>query len=293
MFQGSFTALVTPFKDEALDVAAYSSFIEWQIEQGTHGLVPCGTTGEAITLSEEEYTQAIRITAEVAGKRVPVIAGSGTNSTKKTIHCSKLAEEAGADALLVVTPYYNKPSQEGLFAHFKAVHDATTLPIVLYDIPGRSIVEIALSTYERLSKLPRIVGVKDATNSLAKPLQIAEVCGSEFCQLSGEDATSFAHLAQGGRGCISVTSNVAPKLCAELQNAWARGEVEKAQQINLKLQPLREAIFCETSPAPAKYGTSLLGFGSYEPRLPLVAASSEAKARVESSLGELNLLPSK
>ncbi len=292
MFKGNFTALVTPFKDGALDVASFTSFVDWQIQQGVHGLVPCGTTGEAITLSDAEYEQVIRIAVERAAKAVPVIAGSGTNSTEKTIYFSKLAEKAGADALLVVTPYYNKPSQDGLFAHFKAVHDATTLPIVLYDIPGRSIVEIALDTYARLSQLPRIIGVKDATNSLAKPLQIAAVCGAEFCQLSGEDATSFAHLAQGGQGCISVTSNVAPKLCAELQNAWMKGEVEKAQQINLKLQPLREAMFCETNPAPAKYGTELLGFGSCEPRLPLVAASAKAKAQVEKSLRDLELLPS-
>jgi 4-hydroxy-tetrahydrodipicolinate synthase len=290
MFKGNLTALITPFKNNTVDEDTFARFVDWQISQGVHGLVPCGTTGESVTLSTDEFKRVIEICVKTANKRVPVVAGSGTNCTEKTISFSRIAKEAGADALLIVAPYYNNPTQDGLYAHYKAIHDATDLPILLYDIPGRSVVEIAVPTIAKLSVLPRIVGVKDATSRLHKPLQIKKHCGADFCQLSGDDATCFAHLAQGGVGCISVTSNIAPKLSAEMQNAWMKGDVKTAQRINESLQPLREALFCESSPAPAKFAAELLGFGSCEPRLPLVAASASARERVKECMSALNLL---
>jgi len=290
MFSGNYTALMTPFADGELDEKAFAQLIEWQIGEGVHGLVPCGTTGESATLSEEEYQRVIAICARVANKRVPVVAGSGTNCTQKTIKLSRLAKEAGANGLLVVTPYYNKPTQDGLYAHYKAVHDNTDLPIILYDIPGRSVVELEVQTIAKLSSLPRIVGIKDATAALHKPLQIKRHCGAKFSQLSGDDATSLAHLVQGGQGWISVISNVAPRLCSAMYNAWTKGDIEAAQRINFSLQPLRETLFCETSPAPIKYAAELMGYGSSEVRLTLVQASPGARERIKRDMKALELI---
>jgi len=290
MFRGNLTALVTPFRDNIFDEEAYTRFVEWQVREGVHGLVPCGTTGESVALSEEEFQRAIEICVSVAKGKIPVIAGSGCNTTEKTIKLSRIATKAGADGLLIVTPYYNKPTQDGLYAHYKAVHDATDLPIVLYDVPGRAVVEIGVPVMQKLSRLPRIVGVKDATQSLHKPLQIARMCGENFCQLSGDDGTSLAHLIQGGHGCISVISNIAPRMCSEMHEAWMKEDIQRAQQINLALQPLREALFCETSPSPVKYGTELLGFGSSQVRLPLVPASPSAREQVSGQMRELGLI---
>jgi 4-hydroxy-tetrahydrodipicolinate synthase len=286
---GCLTALITPFRDGKVDEKAFCDFVEWQINQGVHGLVPCGTTGESATLSEREYGHVIKMCVEVADGRVPVIAGSGSNSTDKTIHYSKIAQDAGADALLVVTPYYNKPSQEGLLAHFTAVHDATRIPIVLYDIPPRSIVPIEVSTMQALAQLPRIIGVKDATSDLAKPLRISKACGADFWQLSGDDATSLAFNIQGGRGCISVTSNIAPRLCAEMQNAFFEGRIKEAMRINESLQPLRDAVFCQSSPGPLKFGAELLGICSRDTRLPIVPASPEAQRQMKAAMEDLAL----
>lgn len=290
MFKGILTALVTPFTNTGVDYEAYSKFVDWQIKEGVHGVVPCGTTGETATLTDEEYQKVIEVCVKTVNKRVPVIAGSGSNSTEKTIYYSKIAEAAGADALLIASPYYNKPTQEGLFLHFKAAHDATNIPIVLYDVPGRSVVEISVDVIGRLSQLPRIVAIKDATNALAKPLHLSKVCAKDFCQISGEDATSLAHAVQGGEGCISVVSNMAPRLCSEMYNAWFKGDIKKAQEINLLLQPLRDLAFCETNPIPAKCGVSLLGFGNGEMRLPMTSATEGTRAKLEAELGRLGLI---
>ena len=259
MFKGSLVALITPFRNGGIDEAAFQDFVAWQVDQGTHGLVPTGTTGESPTLSHHEQERVIALCVEVADGRVPVIAGTGTNSTAHTIELTAMAKAAGADAALVVCPYYNKPTQEGLYQHFKAIHDAVDLPIVIYNIPGRSAVDMSNATMARLAKLPNIVGVKDATNDLARPLRMRVEIGRDFAMLSGEDATAVAYLAQGGDGCISVTANVAPRLLAEMHKAWQKGEVETVRRINERLIPLHDALFAETSPAPVKYAASLLG----------------------------------
>src|SRR5271170_4101885 len=239
MFKGSLVALITPFRDHELDEGAFQEHVAWQIEQGTHGLVPCGTTGESPALADDEQRRLVTLCVEVAkDKRIPVIAGTGTNSTEHTIELTRMAKEAGATAALIVCPYYNKPTQEGLYQHFKAIHDAVDLPIVIYNIPGRSSVDMSNATMARLANLPNIVGVKDATNDLARPLRMRLEIGRDFAMLSGEDATAVAYLAQGGDGCISVTANVAPGLLAEMHNAWQRGEVDTVRRINERLIPL-------------------------------------------------------
>jgi 4-hydroxy-tetrahydrodipicolinate synthase len=290
MFKGSLTALITPFRDDTIDQDTFEKFVNWQISEGVHGIVPSGTTGESVTFTKDEFRTVVELCVRVSNKRVPVIVGSGTNCTRKTIELSQTAEKLGADALLVVSPYYNKPSQEGLYAHFKAVHDATNIPIILYDIPPRSVVEIDLDTLVQLAELPRIAGVKDATNKLGKPLQLRNKAGDDFCLLSGDDATTLAYLAQGGDGCISVIANIAPRLCAEMHTAWMNGDVKKAQSINKKLQPLSEAAFCQPSPAPVKYGAELLGFGSRETRLPITVATESTRQRIKGQLEALELL---
>jgi 4-hydroxy-tetrahydrodipicolinate synthase len=289
MFQGSITALITPFRNGDVDETAFQKFVDWQVKQGTKALVPCGTTGESPTLSHEEHMRVVELCIEAAGRRVPVIAGTGSNSTAEAIQLTRHAEKAGADAALVVTPYYNKPTQEGLYQHFKAVHDAADLPIVIYNIPGRCVIDMSVDTMARLAKLPRIVGVKDATADLARPLATRLAIGAKFCQLSGEDATALPFLAQGGHGCISVTSNIAPKLCAEMHEAWARSDVKSAMAINETLMPLHQALFCETSPGPVKYAASLLGFCSAETRLPLAEIAEASKERVKRALGQARL----
>jgi len=290
MFHGSIVALLTPFKNGKVDEAAFQSFVEWQVAEGTHGLVPCGTTGESPTLSHEEHDRVVELCIEAAGGKVPVIAGTGSNSTDEAIRLTRHAKKAGAQAALVVTPYYNKPTQEGLYQHFKAIHDQADLPIIIYNIPGRSVVDMSVATMARLVKLPNIVGVKDATADLARPLRTRVAIGPEFCQLSGEDATVTAFLAQGGVGCISVTANVAPRLCAELHDAWRKGDLATAERVRDQLMPLHDAMFVETSPAPVKFAASLLGKCTDEVRLPLVPASDSARETIRDAMKKAGLL---
>jgi len=291
MFSGVLTALIAPFKSDAVDMAAFARFVEWQINEGINGVIVNGTTGEVPTLSESEQDSLLAEALKVAKGRIPVIAGTGGNDTAHVIARTRKAQEMGAQGALVVTPYYNKPTQEGLYQHFKAVHDATNLPIIIYNIPGRSVVDMSVETMKRLAELPRIVGVKDATADLARPLRTRTEIGPDFIQLSGEDATVGAFLAQGGHGVISVTSNIAPRLYSELYKAWVAGEHAVYAQKRDALMPIHSALFCETSPAPVKYATSLLGFGSEAVRLPLVAATPNARSKVEAALQGAGLLP--
>jgi len=290
MFKGSLVALITPFRDGALDEKAFQDFVEWQINEGTQGLIPCGTTGESPTLSHDEHKRVVELCIEAAKGRVSVIAGTGSNSTAEAIELTKHAKEAGADAALVVCPYYNKPTQEGLYQHYKAINDAVDLPVIIYNIPGRSVIDMSVATMARLAQLKNIVGVKDATNDLARPLRTRGAIGKDFCQLSGEDATAVAFLAQGGHGCISVTANVAPKACADMHAAWQRGDVETTMAINDRLAPLHDALFVETSPAPVKYAASLLGKSLPGVRLPLCAIGPETEARVQSAMRSAGIL---
>jgi 4-hydroxy-tetrahydrodipicolinate synthase len=290
MFRGSIVALITPFRNGGIDEAALQSLVEWHIEQGTHGLVPVGTTGESPTLSHAEHERVVELVIEAAAGRVPVIAGTGSNATVEAISLSKHAKRAGADAVLVVTPYYNKPTQDGLFAHFKAIHDAADLPLIIYNIPGRSAVDMSVETMAGLARLPKVVGVKDATCDLARPLLTRLACGEGFCQLSGEDITAVAFLAQGGDGCISVTANVAPRQCAQMHEAWQRGDAREALTIHLRLTPLHRALFLETSPAPVKYAVSRLGRCEPEVRLPLVAPKEATREKVEAAMVSAGLI---
>lgn len=290
MFKGSFVALITPFKNGKVDEAAFVKLVEWQIEQGTHGLVPCGTTGESPTLSHQEHKRVVQLCIETARGRVPVIAGAGSNNTVEAIELTAFAKEAGADAVLSVTGYYNKPSQEGIYRHFKAVNDAVDIPIILYNIPGRTIVDISLETMTRLFELKNIVGVKDATANLARVSLQRDAMGPEFCQLSGEDATALGFNAHGGVGCISVTANVAPALCAEFQQATLDGDFRKALEIQDRLLPLHNALFLDPNPAPVKYAASLLGFCENEVRLPLVTASAPTEEKVRDAMKSAGLL---
>lgn len=290
MFKGSITALITPFRNGVVDEAAFQSLVEWQIAEGTDGLVPCGTTGESPTLSHEEHNRVVSMCVEAAAGRVPVIAGAGSNSTNEAILLAKHAKESGAAAALSVTPYYNKPTQEGLYLHFKAIHDAVDIPIIIYNIPGRSVIDMSVETMARLAKLPNIVGVKDATNDLVRPVRTRLAAGPDFCQLSGEDATAVAFLANGGVGCISVTSNVAPGLCAALQDAWIAGDLAKVFVLRDRLALLHDSLFCETNPVPVKYAASLLGKCAPDARLPLAPISEAGKKRVEEAMKGAGLL---
>lgn len=269
-FQGSYTALVTPFKNGALDEAGFRALVNWQIEQGSHGLVPVGTTGESPTLSHEEHHKVVEWCIAEAKGRVPVIAGAGSNSTREAVDLAKHAEKAGADAVLVVTPYYNKPTQEGMYHHFKAVNDAVGIPIIIYNIPPRSVVDLSVETMTRLFELKNIAGVKDATANLARVSQQRHAMGPDFIQLSGEDMTALAYMAAGGHGCISVVANVAPKQCADLMSAVLKGDYAGALRIQDRLVPLHDAIFKEPGLAGAKHGLKLLGRLDEEVRLPLV-----------------------
>jgi 4-hydroxy-tetrahydrodipicolinate synthase len=291
MFKGSLVALITPMRaDGALDEAALARFVDWQINEGTHGVVPVGTTGESPTLSHDEHKRVVEVTVEVARGRVPVIAGAGSNSTAEAIDLTRHARRAGADAVLVVTPYYNKPTQEGLYLHFTAIAEACDIPIIIYNIPGRSVIDMSVETMARLARHSNIVGVKDATANLARPLHTARACGEDFCQLSGEDHTAVAFLAAGGDGCISVTGNVAPRLCSAMHTAWQEGRVAEAMRIQNRLLPLHDAMFAETSPGPVKYAASLLGHTSEFCRLPLAPCAEPTKARVRAAMGEAGLL---
>jgi 4-hydroxy-tetrahydrodipicolinate synthase len=287
---GSLVALITPFSDGKVDERAFQALVDWQIKEGTHGLVPCGTTGESPTLSHEEHRRLVELCVEVADRRVPVVAGTGSNSTAEAISLTQHAKAVGADAALVVTPYYNKPTQEGLYQHFKAIHDAADLPIIIYNIPGRSVIDMSVATMARLAALPNIVGVKDATADLARPLRTRVEIGPDFIQLSGEDATATGFLAQGGVGCISVTANVAPRLCAEMHNAWNRGDMVEMARIRDLLMPLHHAMFVETSPAPVKYAAHLLGLCRPELRLPLVETTPATQEMVRAALVHTGLL---
>lgn len=289
MFKGSYTALITPFKDGHVDEAAYRKFIAWQIGEGTHGLVPVGTTGESPTLSHDEHKRIVEIAIDAAGGKVPVMAGAGSNATSEAIDFAVHAEKAGADGVLVVTPYYNKPTQQGLFEHFKAINDAISIPIIIYNIPGRSIVDMSVETMARCFELKNVTGVKDATADLARVSQQRAAMGPEFNQLSGEDATALGFMAHGGDGCISVASNVAPRLCSEFQNACLAGDFATALSLQDKLMPLHDVLFCETSPGPVKYAVSRLGFCEASARLPMVPITDGAKAKVDAVLAELGL----
>ena len=287
---GSIVALVTPFKDGAFDEASYRALIEWQLSEGTHGFVPCGTTGEASTLSHDEHKRVVSVCIETVAGRAPVIAGTGSNSTKEAVELTRFAKSAGADAALVVCPYYNKPTQEGLYQHYRAIAEAVDLPIVVYNIPGRSVIDMTVETMARLAELPQIVAVKDATQDLVRPLRTLQAIGPRFRQLSGEDGTALAFLANGGHGCISVSANVAPRLCAEVQEAWKRGDASEAMKLQLQLMPLHLNLFCESNPVPAKYALSLLGRMSPAVRLPLVELADASKEKVRRALVEVGLL---
>jgi 4-hydroxy-tetrahydrodipicolinate synthase len=287
--RGSIPALITPLKDGKVDEAAFRRLVNWQIEQGSHGLVPCGTTGESPTLSHEEHMRVVEICVEEARGRVPVIAGAGSNATAEAISLTRHAKAVGADAVLSVTGYYNKPSQEGLYRHYAAIVEAVDIPILVYNIPGRAIVEISVETMARLAKLKNVCGVKDATANLARPIRERLACGTGWRMLSGEDSTTLGYMVQGGHGCISVTANVAPKLCADFQNACLQGAWDTALVLQERLMPLHDAMFVEPSPAPVKYAGSLLGLCTDEVRLPLVAASDAARARVREAMASAGL----
>lgn len=290
MYQGSFVALITPFNNGAVDEKAFQSFVDWQVKQGTDGLVPCGTTGESPTLTHEEHKRVVELCIEVAAGRVPVMAGAGSNSTAEAVELCRHAERAGADSLLVVTPYYNKPTQEGLYAHYKAINDAVGIPVFIYNIPGRSVINMTLDTMKRLSALKNIKGVKDATSNLQLPIEVKREIGPDFCQLSGEDATAIPFLAAGGHGCISVTGNIAPALCAQQHAAWRAGKVAEAQSIQDRLINVHKAMFVETSPGPVKYAAHLMGLCKSELRLPMVDIAQSSKAAVEKALREAGLI---
>jgi 4-hydroxy-tetrahydrodipicolinate synthase len=291
MFKGSLVALITPMREDgAVDEKAYAEFVDWQIKEGTHAVVPVGTTGESPTLSHHEHRRVVEIAIEVAKGRIPVIAGAGSNSTEEAIALARHAKEAGADAALIVTPYYNKPTQEGMFLHFTAIADAVDLPIIIYNIPPRSVVDMSVETMARLAKHPNIIGVKDATAYLTRPLHTRRACGDDFCQLSGEDHTALAFNVAGGVGCISVTANVAPRLCSEMQTAWMEGRVAEAVKIQNRLTPLHDALFAETSPGPVKFAASLLGKTSERCRLPLAPLMGPTRERVKAAMTEVGLL---
>ncbi|MDR0808413.1 MAG: 4-hydroxy-tetrahydrodipicolinate synthase [Gemmobacter sp.] len=290
MLKGSMPALVTPFKNGELDVDTLKKLVEWHIAEGSSALVPVGTTGESPTLSHEEHGRVIEIVVETAAGRIPVVAGAGSNATAEGIGLIRHAEKVGANAALVVTPYYNKPTQAGMVAHFTALHDASNLPIIIYNIPGRSVVDMTPETMGQLAQLPRIIGVKDATGRIERVSQQRATCGKDFIQLSGEDATALGFNAHGGVGCISVTANVAPRLCAEFQAATLAGDYAKALEYQDRLMPLHEAIFLEPGLVGAKYGLSLLGRCPEEVRLPLVGLTDATKARIRAAMAFAGLI---
>ena len=289
MFSGSICALITPFRGGNIDEEAFSSLVNWQIAEGTSALVPMGTTGESPTVSHDEHKRFVELCIDVTDKRVPVIAGAGSNSTAEAIGLAAHAKAAGADAALVVKPYYNKPTQEGLYRHFEALN-SVGIPIIIYNIPGRSVIDMTVDTMARCAGLENVIGVKDATAAVGRATEQRLACGEDFCQLSGEDITQLGFLAQGGVGCISVTANIAPKLMADMHAAWQRGDVAEAQRLNERLTPLHADLFCEANPAPVKYGASLLGKCGEELRLPLVQITEESRGKVEWAMRHAGLL---
>lgn len=290
LFHSSYTALLTPFKDNKVDYSSYKELIDFQINNGTHGLVPVGTTGESPTLSHDEHKKLIEVCIEQSNGRVPVIAGAGSNSTSEAVDFVKHACSAGADGLLVVTPYYNKPTQSGLLAHYNELIKHSSKPIIIYDIPGRSVIQMTDETMAKLAQDQFIVGVKDATADLTRPTRLQNIIGDNFIQLSGEDGTALAYLAAGGHGCISVTANIAPNLLSRMHNAWKQGDINTAQEINKKLMPLHDALFCETSPGPLKYAASLLGICSSDARLPIVEIEEDSKLKVKNALKQTGMI---
>jgi 4-hydroxy-tetrahydrodipicolinate synthase len=290
LFHSSYTALLTPFKDNKVDYSSYKELIDFQINNGTHGLVPVGTTGESPTLSHDEHKKLIEVCIEQSNGRVPVIAGAGSNSTSEAVDFVKHACSAGADGLLVVTPYYNKPTQTGLLAHYNELIKHSSKPIIIYDIPGRSVIQMTDETMAKLAQNQFIVGVKDATADLTRPTRLQNIIGDNFIQLSGEDGTALAYLAAGGHGCISVTANIAPNLLSRMHNAWKKGDINTAQEINKKLMPLHDALFCETSPGPLKYAASLLEICSSDARLPIVEIEEDSKLKVKDALKKTGLI---
>ncbi len=295
MFHGSLVALITPMRaDGMIDEPALERFIEWQIDQGTDGLVPVGTTGESPTLSHTEHQRVVELTVRIARKRVPVIAGAGSNATAEAIGLARHAQSVGADGVLVVTPYYNKPTQDGLVLHYTAIADAIDIPLIIYNIPSRSVIDMSVATMAKLAAHRTIAGVKDATANLTRPLHTTAACGPDFCQLSGEDHTALAFLAAGGHGCISVTANIAPKLCAEMHRAWRQGDLARAMAIQAQILPLHDALFFETNPAPAKFAASLLGFGADHCRLPLAPLTEAARSKMRAAMAQAGIaLPTK
>jgi 4-hydroxy-tetrahydrodipicolinate synthase len=289
-FRGSFTALVTPFDDGAIDEKAFRSMVDWQIAEGTSGLVPVGTTGESPTLSHEEHKLVVEWCVDQARGRVPVVAGAGSNSTREAIELSQHAEQAGANAVLVVTPYYNKPTQEGLYQHFKAVNDSIGIPIIIYNIPSRCVIDMSVETMKRLFELDNIAGVKDATANMVRISQQRAELGEDFNQLSGEDATALGFMAHGGHGCVSVTSNVAPRLCADFQTACFKGDYRVALKFQDKLMSLHTALFLETNPAPVKYALSLLGRCAETVRQPLVTITDKTRTAVRQAMVHAGLM---
>jgi len=292
IFKGSIPALITPFKKGKVDYESFNRIINWSINEGSHGFVPCGTTGESPTLSHEEHKKIIEECIKTVDNRVPVIAGTGSNSTEEAIDLTIHAEKIGASAALIVTPYYNKPTQEGLFLHFSLIAKSTKIPIIIYNIPGRSVVDMNVYTMAKLSKIENIVGVKDATNDLMRPLQTRKKINKDFSYLSGEDGTSVAYLAQGGNGCISVTANIAPKICSNIQNAWADNNIELVKELNLRLVDLHEAMFIESSPGPVKYAASLMGLCEPDTRLPLAPIHENTKLIVKKAMLNVGLIKS-
>ncbi len=288
--QGSIPALITPFRNGTVDERAFQELVERQITEGSGGLVPCGTTGESVTLSHAEHKRVVEMCVEAAAGRAPVIAGAGSNSTAHSIELARDAKVAKADAVLVVAPYYNKPSQEGLYAHFKAINDAVDIPIVIYNVPGRTIVDIGVDIMGRIAKLKNVIGIKDATGDLSRVARQQAVCGDKFVQLSGDDGSALGFNAYGGKGCISVTANVAPKLCAQMHAACAKGDFAAAAAIDAKLANLHKVMFVEPSPGPAKYAASLLGHCTDEVRLPILTLTDAAKAQVRAAMTEAGLL---
>ncbi|MCA0245235.1 MAG: 4-hydroxy-tetrahydrodipicolinate synthase [Rhodospirillales bacterium SCN 65-16] len=291
MFTGSLVALITPFKNGSVDEKGFEKFVAWQIAEGTDGLVPCGTTGESPTLSMEEHKRVIDICIQTAkGTGVPVIAGTGSNSTDEAIELTRHAKQAGADAAMLVVPYYNKPTQEGLFQHFKAVAEAVDIPILLYNVPPRTGGDMQVETVVRLSQVPNIIGIKDASYDMARPTLTKLKAKKGFIQLSGEDASAVGFLAQGGDGCISVTANIAPRLCGDMHDAWKKRDLDKVFEIQDRLMPLHKALFVETSPGPVKYGAELLGQSAAKMRLPLVECTEATKKQVREAMIHAGLI---
>jgi len=290
MFQGSYTALVTPMRDGRIDETAFADFVEWQIGEGSHGLVPVGTTGESATLSHAEHRRVIALCIEVAADRVPVIAGAGSNNTAEAVALCRDAEKAGANGLLVVTPYYNKPSQAGLIAHYSALNDAVGIPIIIYNIPPRSVVDMTVETMAELARLKNIAGVKDATSKLDRVTSQRLACGPDFIQMSGEDGTALAFMAHGGHGCISVTANVAPRLASEFQTLCMAGDFKAALTLQDRLMPLHKALFIDPNPGGAKYALTQLGRMTPEIRLPILQPTDAGKAEIDAAMRHAGLI---